>query len=78
MVNIWWFFYGFLALATLVALAVVGLKLRASAIRVNRSLDPITQKSKTLKIELSALQRSRLDRQRRLEGTGSKARNPKK
>lgn len=78
MVNIWWFIYGFLTLATLVALAIVGLKLRKSAIRVNRSLDPINQKSKTLKIELSALQRSRLDRQRRLEGTGSKDRNPKK
>jgi hypothetical protein len=78
MEYIWWYVYGFIALATLVALAIVGLKLRKSAIRINRSLDPINQKSKTLKIELSALQRSRLDRQRRLDSTGSKDRNPKK
>lgn len=78
MEYVWWFVYGFLTLGTLIALAIVGLKLRKSAIRINRSLDPINQKAKTLKIELSALQRSRLDRQRRLESIGSKDRNPKK
>jgi hypothetical protein len=78
MATFLWVLYGFLTLAILVALAVVGLKLRNSAIRVNRSLDPINQKSKTLKIEVSGLKRSRLERQRRLENTGSKDRNPKK
>jgi len=77
MATFLWVLYGFLTLAILVALAVVGLKLRNSAIRVNRSLDPINQKSKTLKIEVSGLKRSRLERQRRLENTGSKDRNPK-
>lgn len=69
--------YGILAVLVIAALVFVGLRLRASAIRVNRSLDPITQKSKTLKIEVSGLKRSRLDRQRRLVITGSKDRNPK-
>jgi hypothetical protein len=78
MATFLWVLYGFLTLAILVALAIVGLKLRNSAIRVNRSLDPINQKSKTLKIEVSGLKRSRLERQRRLENTGSKDRNPKK
>ena len=77
MATFLWVLFGFLTLAILVALAIVGLKLRNSAIRVNRSLDPINQKSKTLKIEVSGLKRSRLERQRRLENTGSKDRNPK-
>jgi hypothetical protein len=70
--------FGILAVLVIAALVFVGLRLRASAIRVNRSLDPITQKSKTLKIEVSGLKRSRLDRQRRLDNTGSKDRNPNK
>jgi hypothetical protein len=70
--------YCILAVLVIAALVFVGLRLRASAIRVNRSLDPITQKSKTLKIEVSGLKRSRLDRQRRLDNTGSKDRNPNK
>jgi hypothetical protein len=78
MATFLWVLYGFLTLAILVALAVVGLKLRNSAIRVNRSLDPINQKSKTLKIEVSGLKRSRLDRQRRLENTDSKHSNSEK
>jgi hypothetical protein len=45
---------------------------------VNRALDPLKQKAKTLKIETSALKRSRLERQRRLEGTSTKDRNPTK
>jgi hypothetical protein len=67
--------YGILALLVIGALVYVGLRLKASAVRINRSLDPITQKSKTLKIEVSALKRSRLDRQRRLENTDSKHSN---
>ena len=52
---------------SVLALLWVFLRLRASTKRVMRSLDPITQKAKGLKLELSALKRSRLDRQRRLE-----------
>lgn len=70
--------YVILTVLVISALVFVGLKLKASAVRINRSLDPITQKSKTLKIEISALQRSRLERQRRLNNTGTKGRNPKK
>jgi len=62
----------FLLVTTLLALIYVGLKLRTANTRISRSIDPISQNSKTLKIELSALNRSRLDRQRRLENTGSK------
>lgn len=57
---------------TLIALGVGLYKLNQAQARVNRSLDPILQKSKTLKIEISALKRSRLDRQRRLDNTGTK------
>jgi hypothetical protein len=70
--------YGILALLVIGALVYVALRLKASAVRINRSLDPITQKSKTLKIEVSALKRSRLDRQRRLENTDSKHSNSDK
>jgi hypothetical protein len=70
--------YGILALLVMGALVYVALRLKASAVRINRSLDPITQKSKTLKIEVSALKRSRLDRQRRLENTDSKHSNSDK
>ena len=77
MQDLWAYVLGAVALLTLVSLGYVGYKLRSSATRVNRSLDPILQKSKTLKIEISALKRSRLDRQRRLEGTGNQG-TPKK
>jgi len=70
--------YGILAILVIGALVYVALRLKASAVRINRSLDPITQKSKTLKIEISALKRSRLDRQRRLENTDSKHSNSDK
>jgi len=65
-----------LGVISLTIFAVVGLRLRKSSIRVQRALDPMAQKAKTLKIELSALKRSRLDRQRRLESTGTKDTNP--
>jgi hypothetical protein len=69
-----WLIYILLAMGvlTLIALGVGLYKLNQAQARVNRSLDPILQKSKTLKIEISALKRSRLDRQRRLENTGTK------
>ena len=69
-----WLIYILLAMGvlTLIALGVGLYKLNQAQARVNRSLDPILQKSKTLKIEISALKRSRLERQRRLDSTGTK------
>jgi hypothetical protein len=78
MQEIWLYIYIFTAVAAVTALAVVGIRLRKSAVRVNRALDPLKQKAKTLKIETSALKRSRLERQRRLESTSTKDRNPTK
>jgi len=71
MQDYWLYIFIFIALASLTSIVVVGTRLRKSSIRVNRALDPLNQKAKTLKIEVSALKRSRLDRQRRLEGTSS-------
>jgi hypothetical protein len=78
MQDIWLYVSIFMATGAVTALAVVGIRLRNSALRVNRALDPLKQKAKTLKIETSALKRSRLERQRRLEGTSTKDRNPTK
>lgn len=76
--NFLLFLYISLTATVLIAIGIVAYKLKKSAIRVGRSLDPITQKSKTLKIELSALKRSRLERQRRLESTSPKVRKTNK
>ena len=64
------YIFSVLAIGAVIALAIVGLRLRNSSKRISRSIDPIAQKSKNLKLEVSALRRSRLDRQRRLD-TGS-------
>lgn len=69
---------GILATGALVSLVVVGLKLRASSKRISRSIDPIAQKTKNLKLEVSALKRSRLDRQRRLDTNSSKQQTSEK
>jgi uncharacterized protein YqfA (UPF0365 family) len=76
MEDIWLYISIIMATGAVTALAVVGIRLRKSALRVNRALDPLKQKAKTLKIETSALKRSRLERQRRLESTSTKDRNP--
>ena len=60
-----------LGIAALIAFIAVALRLKASSKRISRSIDPIAQKSKSLKLEVSALQRSRLDRQRRLVTSSS-------
>ena len=78
MQGIWLYISIFIGVAAFTALAVVGLRLRKSAVRVNRALDPLKQKAKTLKIETSALKRSRLERQRRLESISTKYHNPTK
>ena len=76
MQEIWTYVSILIGVAALTALGTVGLRLKKSAVRVNRALDPLKQKAKTLNIETSALKRSRLERQRRLESTSNKDRNP--
>lgn len=65
-----YFFAGLLVLAGL-ALGIAGFRLSQSARRVGRSYAPIAVKVKGLSIEVSALKRSRLDRQRRLDSSSS-------
>lgn len=72
------FVFSILALGAVISLAIVGLKLRASSKRISRSIDPIAQKSKNLRLEVSALKRSRLDRQRRLDTSSSKQQTSEK
>ena len=63
----WAYFFGALLALAAIALGIVGIKLRQSTKRVARSYAPIGVKVKALNIEVSALKRSRSDRQRRLE-----------
>ncbi|MBJ7280577.1 MAG: hypothetical protein JHD31_01705 [Rhodoluna sp.] len=63
----WAYFFGVLAVMATVALVIAGSKLNQSTKRVARSYAPIGVKVKALGIEVSALRRSRSDRQRRLE-----------
>ena len=72
------YIFSALAIGALVALAIVGLRLRASSKRISRSIDPIAQKSKNLRLEVSALKRSRLDRQRRLDTSSSQQQTSEK
>lgn len=65
-----YFFAGLLVLAGL-ALGIAGIRLKQSAKRVARSYAPIGVKVRGLSIEVSALKRSRLDRQRRLDTSSS-------
>jgi hypothetical protein len=67
-----------LGIAALIAFIAVALRLKASSKRIGRSIDPIAQKSKNLKLEVSALQRSRLDRQRRLDTSSSQQQTSEK
>jgi len=65
----WWLIglWTLLILGSIISLLIVLRRLSRSAKRMGRSIDPINQKAKGLKLEVSALKRSRLDRQRRLE-----------
>lgn len=60
-----------LAVGAVIAVGIVGVRLSRTTKRISRSIDPINQKAKGLKLELSALKRSRLDRQRRLKASSS-------
>ena len=72
------YIFSILALGAAIALAIVGLRLRNSSKRISRSIDPIAQKTKNLKLEVSALKRSRLDRQRRLDTSSSQQQTSEK
>lgn len=63
----WAYFFGALAVASALALGIAGRKFSKSAKRVSRSYAPIAVKVKSLSVEVSALRRSRSDRQRRLD-----------
>jgi hypothetical protein len=67
----WVYVFSALVVLTTVALGVVGFRLNQSSKRVARSYAPIGVKVKALGIEVSALKRSRLARERRLEGSSS-------
>lgn len=56
-----------LAVGSVIALGLIFFRMNSSSKRISRSIDPINQKVKGLKLEVSALQRSRLERRRRLE-----------
>jgi hypothetical protein len=63
----WAYFFGVLALASALAIGIAGRKLSQSNKRVSRSYAPIAVKVQSLSVEVSALRRSRSDRQRRLD-----------
>ncbi len=67
----WVYVFSALVVLATVALGVVGFRLNQSSKRVARSYAPIGVKVKALEIEVSALKRSRLARERRLEGSSS-------
>lgn len=63
----WLVIWVVLVTASLVALGLVAIRLSRSAKRIGRSIDPIDQKLKALRLQVSALQHARTDRQRRLK-----------
>jgi len=67
----WVYVFSALVVLVTVALGVVGFRLNQSSKRVARSYAPIGVKVKAFGIEVSALKRSRLARERRLEGSSS-------
>lgn len=67
----WVYVFSALVVLAAVALGIAGFRLNQSSKRVARSYAPIGVKVKALGIEVSALKRSRLARERRLEGSSS-------
>lgn len=55
-----------LGVSSAAAFGVLLYRLKKASQRISRSIDPIDQKIKGLRLEVSALRRSRYDRQRRL------------
>jgi len=64
--DIWLIVWVALGVSSVICLSLVWYRLSKATKRISRSIDPIDQKLKALRLEVSALQRSRLDRQRRL------------
>lgn len=71
MEYLWLYIFGGLLVIAVIALGLVGYRLNQSTKRVARSYAPIGVKVKALGIEVSSLKRSRLARERRLEGNSS-------
>lgn len=71
MEYLWLYVFGGLGLLAAAALSIAGFRLSQSSKRVARSYAPIGVKVKALAIEVSALKRSRLARERRLDGSSS-------
>ena len=67
MTDFWLIIWLILGTFSVIALSLIGIKLSRATIRISRSIDPIDQKLKVLRLEVSALQRARTDRQRRLK-----------
>ncbi len=67
MTDFWLIIWLILGTFSVIALSLIGIKLSRATKRISRSIDPIDQKIKVLRLEVSALQRARADRQRRLK-----------
>lgn len=61
-----WLVLGLVSLSSIVLLSI---RINQSSKRVGRAIDPINQKLKGLKLELSALKRARLEQARRLDAS---------
>lgn len=66
MSDIWIIIWAAVGACAVLALGIVGYRLAKATKRVSRSIDPIDQKIKALRLQVSALQRAVSDRQRRL------------
>lgn len=67
MADFWLITWLALVVSTIICLSLVGYRLAKAAKRISRSIDPIDQKFKALRLEVSALKHARSDRQRRLK-----------
>ena len=67
MTSFWTIVWAILGIGSLIAFGIMFYRLRKSSQRISRSIDPIDQKIKGLRLEVSALRRSRYERQRRLK-----------
>lgn len=66
MADFWLLTWLILATISGITLSIIGIKLSRATKRISRSIDPIGQKLKMLRLEVSALQRAQTERQRRL------------
>ncbi len=66
MADFWLITWLVLGVSSIICLSLVGYRLAKATKRISRSIDPIDQKFKALRLEVSALKHARSDRQRRL------------